>query len=80
MADTIAAIASGKGACAIGILRLSGDGCAQIAEQVFLPVGGMPLSQAPNRKLCLGTLLDRQGRVIDQALAVYTRAPHYLHR
>ena len=76
MADTIAAIASGKIPCAIGILRLSGDGCAEIAGQVFALQAGIPLAQAPNRKLMLGTLRDLQGRVIDQALAVYTRAPH----
>ena len=76
MADTIAAIASGKIPCAIGILRLSGDGCAEIAGQVFDLQAGIPLAQAPNRKLMLGTLRDLQGRVIDQALAVYTRAPH----
>lgn len=76
MSDVIAAIATGKVPCAIGILRLSGPGCAEAAGRVFTLRGGMPLSQAPNRKLMLGTLHDRQGRVIDEALAVYTRAPH----
>lgn len=76
MADTIAAIASGKVPCAIGILRLSGDDCAKIAGTVFRLRSGAALSDAPNRKLCMGELYDRQGRVIDQALAVYSRAPH----
>ena len=76
MSDVIAAIATGRVPCAIGILRLSGPGCAEAAGQVFTLRGGMPLAQAPNRKLMLGTLRDRQGRVIDEALAVYTRAPH----
>lgn len=76
MADTIAAIAAGKIPCAIGIIRLSGEDCAQIAQQVFTLQAGIPLSQAPNRKLMLGTLRDLHGRVIDQALAVYTHAPH----
>ena len=31
MSDVIAAIATGKSPCAIGILRLSGPGCAEIA-------------------------------------------------
>lgn len=76
MSDVIAAIATGKAPCAIGILRLSGSGCAEVAGRVFTLRGGLPLAQAPNRKLMLGTLHDRQGRVIDEALAVYTRAPH----
>ncbi len=76
MNDVIAAIATGKVPCAIGILRLSGQGCAAIAGKVFSPDNGKPLSDAPNRKLILGTLRDRRGRVIDQALAVYCRAPH----
>ncbi len=76
MNDVIAAIATGKVPCAIGILRLSGHGCAEIAGKVFSPDNGKPLSEAPNRKLILGTLCDRHGRIIDQALAVYCRAPH----
>ena len=76
MSDVIAAIATGKSPCAIGILRLSGSGCAEIAGKVFTLDCGKPLSEIPNRKLMLGSLHDRQGRTIDQAMAVYCRAPH----
>jgi len=76
MADVIAAVATGKQPCAIGILRLSGDGAAAVCDRVFRTRSGKSLKEAPNRKLVLGELLDEQGRVIDQALAVYTRAPH----
>lgn len=76
MSDIIAAIATGAQPCAIGILRLSGEGCAAVAGRVFRLQSGVPLEEAPNRKLCIGTLYDRKGRVIDQALAVYTCAPH----
>ena len=76
MADVIAAIATGKVPCAIGILRLSGDGAAQVCGKVFKLHSGKPLEEAPNRKLVLGHLLDEHGRVIDEALAVVTRAPH----
>ncbi len=74
--DVIAAIATGKSPCAIGILRLSGAGCAEVAGTVFSLDSGLRLADAPNRKLLLGTLHDRKGRVIDQAMAVYCRAPH----
>lgn len=76
MNDIIAAIATGKVPSAIGIVRLSGEGCIAVAEKIFTPQNGKPLSQAPNRKLVLGTLRDRRGRVVDQALAVCARAPH----
>ncbi len=75
MSDTIAAVSTGNTISAIGILRLTGDGCAQIAGQAFTPANGAPLSQAPDRKLILGTLRDKTGRVIDQCMAVYCRGP-----
>lgn len=76
MSYTIAAVSTGNVVSAIGIIRLTGDDCATIAERVFLPVSGTPLSQAPNRKLVLGQLKDRQGRVIDHCCALYSRGPH----
>lgn len=77
MRDVIAAVATGgKIPCAIGILRLSGDGCAQVADKVFSLDCGLSLADAPNRKLLLGKLCDSRGRVIDQAMAVVSRAPH----
>ena len=76
MSHVIAAVSTGNQISAIGILRLTGDGCASVAEKVITLNSGMPLSQAPNRKLMLGTLHDKHGRIIDQCMAVYTRAPH----
>ena len=76
MSSVIAAISTGNQVSAIGILRLTGTGCAQVADQVFTANSGMPLREVPNRKLVLGTLKDTKGRVIDQCMAVYTRAPH----
>ena len=76
MSHVIAAVSTGMQVCAIGILRMSGDGCAQIADRVFTLNNGSSMTDAPNRKLMLGTLHDRQGRMIDQCMAVYTRGPH----
>ena len=75
MSHVIAAISTGRQVSAIGILRLSGDGCIAVAEKVFTPQSGQPLSQAANRKLILGTLRDKEGRIIDQCMAVCARAP-----
>ena len=76
MSHVIAAVSTGNQISAIGILRLTGEGCAEVAGKVFKLTSGMPLAEAPNRKLMLGTLQDKEGRVIDQCMAVYTRGPH----
>ena len=76
MSHTIAAVSTGNQISAIGIIRLTGDDCAKIAGSVFTPGNGRPLEDAPNRKLILGSLRDKEGRVIDQCMAVYTRGPH----
>ena len=76
MSHVIAAVSTGNQISAIGILRLTGDGCAAVAGKVFTLNNGQLLTDAPNRKLMLGNLHDSQGRIIDACLAVYTRAPH----
>ena len=76
MSQVIAAVSTGTQISAIGILRMSGPGCGEIAEKVFTLNSGMPLTQAPNRKLMLGTLRDKDNRIIDQCMAVYTKGPH----
>ena len=76
MSHTIAAVSTGSQVSAIGIIRLTGEDCAAIADKVFTLKNNNTLSQAPNRKLMLGELRDKQGRVIDQCCAIYSRAPH----
>ena len=76
MSHTIAAVSTGNSVSAIGIIRLSGDGCIDIAGKVFTLNNEKPLSSAADRKLMLGTLSDKQGRLIDQCMAVVSRAPH----
>ena len=76
MSQVIAAVSTGNQVSAIGILRMTGDGCALIADKVIHLQCNTPLSQAPNRKLMLGTLHDKEGRIIDHCMAVYTRGPH----
>lgn len=76
MSHTIAAISTGMTVSAIGIIRISGENCAQIAGKVFSSNNGKPLDECPNRRLILGSLFDKDGRVIDQCCAAYCRAPH----
>ena len=76
MGDTIAAVATGSGRSAVGILRLSGPEAIRAAGAVFRPAGGTPLKQCADRRLVLGELLDQEGRPVDQVLATISRAPH----
>ena len=76
MSQTIAAISTGLSVSAIGIIRMTGDDCAEIGNKVFQCKNGKPLTEAPNRKLILGELRDKEGRVIDSCCAIYTRGPH----
>ena len=76
MSHVIAAVSTGSQVSAIGILRLTGEGCAEVAGQVFTCKSGKPLWETPDRKLVLGTLFDKEKRIIDQCMAVYTRGPY----
>ncbi len=76
MSHTIAAVSTGNVVSAIGILRLTGDDCIAVAEKVFTLNNGKPLSTCSDRKLVLGELHDKQGRVIDQCMATVSRNPN----
>jgi tRNA modification GTPase len=66
--ETIAAIATPAGRGGIGVIRISGDRIAHIAEHLL---GGLP---AP-RHAALRFFLDAQGEQIDAGLALYFPAP-----
>ena len=76
MNDTITAIATPLIPSAIGILRLSGPGAADILDRVFTPFYGGPMGSRPDRTLVYGVLRDREGNMIDHCLATVSRAPH----
>ena len=76
MSETIAAIATGQQPCAIGILRLSGDGVCAALDAVFRAGNGKPAAQQNPRAMVLGDLLDETGQVIDNVLCVRFPAPH----
>ena len=76
MSQIIAAVSTGNVVSAIGIIRMTGAGCAAVADKVFTRMNGKSLAEAPERKLVLGDLHDSQGRVIDQCCAVFTPGPN----
>ena len=74
--DVIAAIATGGNPTAIGIVRVSGEGCLALCDKVFRAVNGRPFADQETRKMVYGEMLDSQGRVIDQGLAVRFPGPN----
>ena len=68
--DVIAAVSTANTPAAIGILRVSGDGCFDVCGKVFRAANGKSFSALPPREMVLGALLDREGHPIDQVLAV----------
>ncbi len=73
--ELIAAIATGAAASAIGIVRLSGEGCFAACGRVFRPANGRPFEEQEPRKLVMGEMLDSRGRVVDRGMAVRFPAP-----
>ncbi len=67
--DTIAAIATAPGG-AIGVIRISGKQADAAVEAIFRPASGKQFSVCPPRMLIYGTLFARDGRTIDQCMAV----------
>ncbi|MCC5792807.1 MAG: tRNA uridine-5-carboxymethylaminomethyl(34) synthesis GTPase MnmE [Legionellaceae bacterium] len=68
--ETIVALATPPGRGGVGIIRLSGPGCLNIARQ---------LSQRTNikaRQVYFCTLVDRQQSFLDSGLLLYFKAPH----
>ncbi len=76
MNDTIAAIATGQGRSAIGILRLSGPDARQVLDRVFTPAGKTPLLERPAGTLVYGALRQGDGTLLDRCMATFSLAPH----
>ena len=74
--DTIAAVATGSGVSAIGVLRVSGPAALTAADAVFRPRDGRPLSAHAPRAMVFGALLGPDGEAVDECLAVVFPGPH----
>lgn len=81
--DTITAISTPPGEGGIGIVRISGEKAPEIAEKIFLRAKDkhiMPEQREPfflePRKMYYGYVMDEEGRVVDEALITYMKAPY----
>ena len=76
MSYTIAAVSTGNVVSAIGIIRLTGEDCIEIAGKVFTLNNKKALQEAPSHKLLMGQLQDKSGRIIDSCCVIVCRGPH----
>jgi tRNA modification GTPase len=72
--DTIAAVATPRGAGAIAVIRLSGTGALAVADLVFRGKGS--LREAPAQTLHHGKVVNAAGDQVDEVVAGIFRAPH----
>jgi tRNA modification GTPase len=74
--DTIAAISTAYGPAGIGIIRISGPNAAEVADRVFQSKKGITLEQQDTYRVTYGYIKDRNGQMLDEALALTMWAPH----
>lgn len=74
-AATIAAIATPPGPGGIGVIRISGPEALAVLRALFLPRN--PAAAFQSHRLSYGRVVDpSSGLALDEALAVFMRAPH----
>ena len=73
--ETICALATPQGG-ALSVIRISGDKAIAIADKVFKPRSGKPLSERKSHTLAFGDVTDEQGELLDEVLLAIMRAPH----
>jgi tRNA modification GTPase len=70
--SVIAAVATGGTKAALSVIRISGEGCHELAMRLFEPASG----RAPRiGRAAFGRLRYSDGSVIDTCVAVFSRAP-----
>lgn len=75
MSDTIAAIATGGGVSAVGIIRVSGVDAVKAADKIFRAQNGKKMRDAEPRQLVYGAMLNSDGAIIDLCMCTISRAP-----
>lgn len=73
--NTIAAIATPLAEGGISVIRISGEKAIEIAEKVFAPVSGKPVSEMKGYTAAYGEIKDGEKKLDDGVLLVF-RAPH----
>ncbi len=73
--NTICALSTVQGKSAIAVIRMSGPDSIKIADQIFTPAKGGPLSLTPGQRLRYGTI-DSDEKILDEVIISVFRSPH----
>ena len=72
---TIAAISTPQGTGGISIVRMSGENCKQIIDEIFSPIQGGPIDiKKDNRRMRYGNIVD-EGEIIDEVMVNFMSGP-----
>ena len=75
MSEVIAAISTPLMSAGLGVIRISGENSAEIADRVFRSVSGKKLAEISGYSALYGHVFDKKGD-IDEVVALNFRAPH----
>ena len=78
--DTIAAIATALGNSGINIIRISGNEALEIALNIFVNKNNEKIKSFKNRYLTYGTIVDRDGKALDEVLVTFMQKPNTFTR
>lgn len=74
--DTIAAISTPTGEGGIGIVRVSGKDAPSVVDRVYKSKKGIRVSDFETNTIHYGHCFDQQGKLIDEVLVSFMKAPH----
>ncbi|MBQ4575014.1 MAG: tRNA uridine-5-carboxymethylaminomethyl(34) synthesis GTPase MnmE [Clostridia bacterium] len=77
--QTIAAISTPYGRGGVAKIRISGSDAIEVAEKLFKPKNGRKLGDMPPRSAIYGDIFDlndKSSAPLDDAIAIFFRAPH----
>ncbi len=69
--QTIAAVATPPGVGGIAVVRIAGDRALEVADRIF----SGPIKKYETHTVHFGKIIDRQGNIIDEGLAVVMKNP-----
>jgi len=72
--ETIAAIATALGSSGIGIVRISGEAAAEVADRIFRSPGGRKIADGASHTIHDGYIYDGK-KAIDEVLVMWMKAP-----
>ena len=73
ISDTVAAVSTPRGKGGIAVIRISGDETTAVLGRVFRAASD-PCTTP--RKAVFGKIIDAEGQVIDEGIAVFFKGPH----